>query len=123
MAEMNPAFSMLQRLQAESEGPEGGEAPEAQGNEITIPDTLADSLANANKHLRDAIQSGYPLPEDAVAQLRVFAQLIDSAQSEAGLQPPTDLPGGPGFPVVPGAPQQAAAGPPGFPPMPGMMPG
>lgn len=121
MSEQSPAFSILERLRSQ-QAP--GELPESvpgenSGGEVTIPDTLADSLANANKHLRMTLRTGAPIDDDAAAQLRVFAQLIESAQEGPPPQSPVELPGGLGPPAVPGMPNQAAAGLPGLPGMSG----
>lgn len=92
------------------------------GQEITHPDTLADHLAGANKHLYQAIRSGAQIDEAAMSQMRVFAELIASLGETGAPQNPTDIeqPGGPASPAAPGFPA-VNAGPPGLLPMGGMQ--
>lgn len=120
----SPAFAVLKRMTDQQVPPEPAQ-PEDTG-EITIPDTLAASLANANKHLRQTIRSGAPIDDDSVAQMRVFASMIEALGQSEQPQNPTDmmgmmqqqqlpgLPGGPASPAAPGFPA-VQAGSPGLP--------
>jgi len=110
----SPAFRAMQsQSQMASPFPtseEQGSAPSV--GEITIPDTLADSLANANKHLRETMNSGLPVDDNAVSQMRVFSQMIDALGQSAPPTSPIGPPGGPGLSQA-GPGGLPAAGPPG----------
>jgi hypothetical protein len=98
-------------------GTASGETPVGGGGDITIPDTLADSLANAAKHMRSMLEGDMPMPREAVPELQVFGQLL-AALGERDQGAAQGPPGGPGgLPQAgPGASAPAQApGPPGLP--------
>lgn len=97
-------------------GTASGETPVGGGGDISIPDTLGDSLANASKHMRAMLEGDLPMPPDAVQELQVFGQLLASLgqRDQGSAQGP---PGGPGEQQAgPGAAAPAQTpGPPGLP--------
>jgi hypothetical protein len=87
-------------------------APTPGGGDITLPDTLGDSLANANKHLRAMMEQNMPMPPDAIEELHMFGRLLNmlGERDQASAAGPAGMPGGTS-PAGPGP--NAPAAPPG----------